>query len=247
MQGVLFGKQFKRMPRRMLKRLRGAALYAENNDGAGGWGSTGSENDQGKSDNNNDAPDTSKGDDGKKEGETIPKYRFDQVNEERKQLKAQLDQINADKAKAEEQEAIKRGEHEKIIAQKDQELADYKAKEERRKEREDALKSKNEARQEALKTAYGDKWGTVSNLLTGVEDPFKTAGILDSIEAMKPTTADDKKDGNGDNKQAPKGGSDLPSGQGQGRLAELKAKAERWERLSDREKRELYDLIEGKK
>jgi hypothetical protein len=59
---------------------------------------------------------------------------------------------------------------------------------------------------------------------------------------MKPT--EEKKE---DNNQAPKWGSSVPDGKNAGRFAELKAKAERGERLSDRERRELYDLVEGKK
>lgn len=99
----------------------------------------------------------------------------------------------------------------------------------------------NNARVEKLKTAYGDRWSTVSNLLTDGDDPFKTAKTLDAIEAMLPSKEENKEE-----HKAPKGGSDIPGGKNQGRLAELKAKAERGERLSDRERKELYDLIEGK-
>lgn len=56
-----------------------------------------------------DTPDTSKDDAGKKEGnQSIPKARFDEINEKYKAAKAELDKINADKAKAQEQEALKR-------------------------------------------------------------------------------------------------------------------------------------------
>ena len=189
-----------------------------------------------------DTPDTSKDDAGKKEGNTsIPKARFDEINEKYKAAKAELDKINADKAKAQEQEALKRGEHEKLLAQKDQELADFRAKEEIWKARETSQMDTNNARVEKLKTAYGDRWSTVSNLLTDGDDPFKTAKTLDAIEAMLPSKEETKEE-----HKAPKGGSDIPGGKNQGRLAELKAKAERGERLSDRERKELYDLIEGK-
>jgi len=222
------------MPLRLLRRNH--ALFDVNDDGANGGGASGDVDN-----NTTDTPDTSKDDAGKKEGTTsIPKARFDEINEKYKAAKAELDKINAEKQKAEEQEALKRGEHEKLLAQKDQELADYKAKEEVWKAREISQTDANNARVEKLKTAYGDKWSNVSNLITEGDDPFKTAKTLDAIESMLPSNKD------GEHKQAPKGGSDIPGGSNQWRLAELKAKAERGERLSDRERKELYDLIEGK-
>lgn len=221
------------MPRWLLN--RNYRLYDVNDDGT-------TNADGGNGDNKEtDTPDTSKDDAGnKKEGNTsIPKARFDEINEKYKAAKAELDKINAEKQKAEEQEALKRGEHEKLLAQKDQELADYKAKEEIWKARETSQLDTNNARIEKLKTAYGDKWSNVSNLITEGDDPFKTAKTLDAIESMLPSQKEE-------HKQAPKGGSDVPGGNNQGRLAELRAKAERGERLSDRERKELYDLIEGK-
>ena len=198
--------------------------------------------DGGSADNKpTDTPDTSKDDAGKKEGnQSIPKARFDEINEKYKAAKAELDKINAEKKQAEEQEALKRGEHEKLIAERDKELADYKAKEEIWKAREISQTDANNARVEKLKAAYGDKWSNVSNLLDANDDPFKTSKTLDAIESMLPSNKD------ADHKPAPKGGSDVPGGNNQGRLAELRAKAERGERLSDRERKELYDLIEGK-
>lgn len=95
------------------------------------------------------------------------------------------------------------------MAQKDQELADYKAKEEVWKAREISQTDTNNARVEKLKTAYGDKWSNVSNLLNDGDDPFKTAKTLDAIESMLPSNKD------GEHKQAPKGGSDVPSGNNQ--------------------------------
>ena len=112
-----------------------------------------------------------------------------------------------------------------------------------RKAREDDLKAKNQSRVEALKTAYGDKWGTVSNLLHDNDDPFTASSTIDAIEAMQPKKEEgDKKD----DKPAPKWGSGVPSDGGSGRLAELKAKAEKGERLTDRERRELYELVQAK-
>lgn len=137
-------------------------MYDVADDGTTGAGADGGN----VEDKSTDTPDTSKDDAGKKEGnQSIPKARFDEINEKYKAAKAELDKINADKAKAEEQEALKRGEHEKLLAQKDAELADYKAKEEIWKARETSQMDTNNARVEKLRGAYGDKWSTVSNLL----------------------------------------------------------------------------------
>lgn len=225
------------MPRWILKRLN--RVYDVADDGTTGAGADGGN----VEDKSTDTPDTSKDDAGKKEGnQSIPKARFDEINEKYKAAKAELDKINADKAKAEEQEAIKRGEHEKVIAEKDKELEQYRAKEEMWKARETEQTTKNQARIDALKADYGEKWGTVANLIKEWDDPFATATTLDAIEAMKPTKAGDKEP----DKKDFKGGKGTPESWNQGRLAELKAKAERGERLSDRERKELYDLIEGK-
>lgn len=188
---------FKRMPRRLRNLNR--ALYEANNDGAGGGsgadnqtGTDGNPTDgAGKQDGENKNPDNG--------GASIPKYRFDEVNNKYKAAQAELDAIKAEKAKQAEAEALKRGEHEKLLAQKESELEAYKTKEAIRKQREEELTSKNNARVEALKTSYGDKWGTVSNLLHDGDDAFITSKTLDAIEAMKPT--EEKKE---DNNQAPK-------------------------------------------
>lgn len=190
---------FKRMPKRLLANLN-RALYAPNDDG--GNGGAGGDNQTGADGNPTD--ETGKKTEGENKnpdngGASIPKYRFDEVNEKYKAVKAELDKINAEKSKQAEQEALKRGEHEKLLAQKDSELEAYKTKEAIRKQREEELTSKNNARVEALKTSYGDKWSTVSNLLHENDDAFITAKTLDAIEAMKPT--EEKKE---DNNQAPK-------------------------------------------
>lgn len=89
------------MPRWLLN--RNYRLYDVNDDGT-------TNADGGNGDNKEtDTPDTSKDDAGKKEGNTsIPKARFDEINEKYKAAKAELDKINAEKQKAEEQEALKR-------------------------------------------------------------------------------------------------------------------------------------------
>lgn len=188
------------MPKRLLANLN-RALYAPNDDG--GNGGAGGDNQTGADGNPTD--ETGKKTEGENKnpdngGASIPKYRFDEVNNKYKTAQAELDAIKAEKAKQEEAEALKRGEHEKLLAQKDQEIANYKAKEEMRKAREDDLKAKNQSRVEALKTAYGDKWGTVSNLLHDNDDPFTASSTIDAIEAMQPTK-DEKKE---DDKQPPK-------------------------------------------
>lgn len=190
---------FKRMNKRRLRGLN-RTLYAPNDDG--GNGGSGADNQTGTDGNPTDGAGKNEGENKNPDngGASIPKYRFDEVNEKYKSTKAELDAIKAEQAKQAEAEALKRGEHEKLLAQKDQELASYKAKEEMRKAREDDLKAKNQSRVEALKTAYGDKWGTVSNLLHDNDDPFTASSTIDAIEAMQPTK-DEKKE---DDKQPPK-------------------------------------------
>ena len=188
------------MNKRRLRGLSRPCYYMADTDGAGG-SSSGGDNGTGPDGNPTDGAGKQDGDNKNPDkGDTsIPKYRFDEVNNKYKAAQAELDAIKAEKAKQEEAEALKRGEHEKLLAQKDSELEAYKTKEAIRKQREDELTSKNNARVETLKASYGDKRGTVSNLLHDGDDAFITAKTLDAIEAMKPT--DDKKEGD---KQAPK-------------------------------------------
>lgn len=88
----------------------------------------------------------------------MPYSRFAEVNNQKKELETQLEAYRkkeaeeAEKKKNDEEvEAKKRGEYEKLIEQKDKELADYKSKQEAWTKREEALIAKNTKRIEALK------------------------------------------------------------------------------------------------
>nr|DAE28422.1 MAG TPA: hypothetical protein [virus sp. ctLl75]DAS07727.1 MAG TPA: hypothetical protein [Caudoviricetes sp.] len=88
----------------------------------------------------------------------MPYSRFAEVNNQKKELETQLEAYRKKEAEEaekkkndEEAEAKKKGEYEKLIEQKDKELADYKSKQEAWTKREEALTAKNTKRIEALK------------------------------------------------------------------------------------------------
>lgn len=116
---------------------------------------------------------------------SIPKYRFDEVNEKRKAAEAELAKYKEAEVKKAEEEALKRWEYEKIISQKDQEIADFKKQQEAWKVREEVVKSKNEERLQKLEKEFGENWNSVKGLVDDITDPFVLSGKLDSLEAMK--------------------------------------------------------------
>lgn len=192
------------------------------------------------------APDTApkdeggKEDEGKKTPETVPYDRFAEVNSKKKELETQLAayqkkeaEENEKKKKDEEEKAKQNGEYQKLIDQKDQELADYKAKQEAWTKREEALTAQNNSRIEALKTKLGEAWPTAESLITGKTDPFELATTLDAVEKLH---------GEG-TKNPPKGGGDVPDGNGSGRLTELKEILQKGGRLTSWEQREYFKLL----
>lgn len=181
------------------------------------------------------APDTApkdeggKSDEGKKTPETVPYERFAEVNGQKKELEAQLAaykqkeaEENEKKKKDEEEKAKQNGEYQKLIDQKDQELADYKAKQEAWTKREEALTTQNNSRIEALKTKLGETWPTAESLITGKTDPFELATTLDAVEKLHGESS----------KNPPKGGGNIPDGNGSGRLTELKEILQKGGRLT---------------
>jgi len=85
---------------------------------------------------------------------------------------------------ADEEEAKKKGEFEKLLTQKDQEIAEYKKQSESWKEREDIVSKRNQERMSALEKSLGDKWGTAKSLIDDINDPFKLSSKLDSLESI---------------------------------------------------------------
>jgi predicted esterase YcpF (UPF0227 family) len=93
----------------------------------------------------------------------VPYDRFKEVNDANKAMKAKLAEYEKKEAEeaekkrlADEEEAKKNGEFEKLLTQKDQEIADYKKQQETWKEREETVKSRNAERVETLKKNLGD-------------------------------------------------------------------------------------------
>ena len=228
----------------MWKRINGRlvrVLLDANKDGAGGWewGDT------------TDTSDTSKDDSGKKdEGDkktpdNVPYDRFKEVNDANKQMKAKLAEYEKKEAEeaekkrlADEEEAKKKGEFEKLLTQKDQELADLKKQQETWKEREETVKSRNAERVETLKKDLGDWWNDYENLVSDINDPFNLSQKLDSIEKI----AWSKKS------SGSSGGSNMPSWwKNEGRLAELQEKARKWEHLTNLEQQEYLKLAREKR
>lgn len=212
-------------------------LFDANKDGAGGWESG---DDGQKSDT--DSSDTSKDDQDKKEegkDTSIPKSRFDEVNERMKKAEAELAKRDAEKKKQEEEEAKKRGEHEKLLAERDKEIADLKKQQELWTEREDALKSRNTERVEALKKDLGDGWKDYETFIEDINDPFKLSQKLDSLEKIVSSKKSTSKSS---------GGSDMPSWwKNEGELAELQARANKGEHLSIWEQARLLQLARWKR
>lgn len=222
-------------------------LLDANTDGAGGWesGDDGQKSDTGSSDNTS-GDDSGKKDEGdKKTPDNVPYDRFKEVNDANKAMKAKLAEYEKKEAeeaekkkKADEEEAKKNGEFEKLLTQKDQEIADYKKQQETWKEREETVKSRNAERVETLKKNLGDWWNDYEALVSDITDPFKLSQKLDSIEKI----AWSKKSGGSS------GGSNMPSWwKNEGRLAELQEKARKWEHLTNLEQQEYLKLAREKR
>lgn len=166
----------------------------------------------------------------KEDWTSIPKYRFDEVNERRKQAEAELAKYKEAESKKAEEEALKRWEYEKIISQKDQEIADFKKQQETWKIREEVVKSKNEERLQKLEKDFGENWNSVKGLVDDITDPFVLSNKLDSLETMKSV-----------NKPASQQqwGSNVPWSWWVSRKQELMEKLRKGEMLTAREKQEL--------
>ena len=207
-------------------------LFSPNDD----W-STGNGGGGGAPSDPKDAP---TGDKDKDTPEHVPYSRFAEVNNQKKELETQLEAYRKKEAEEvekkkndEEAEAKKRGEYEKLIEQKDKELADYKSKQEAWTKREEALTAKNTKRIEALKAKLWEDWTTAESLIADISDPYKLEEKLDAIEVFRWVPQE---------KTPPKGGGDLPWGGGKWRLNELKEILNKGGRLTAGEQREFFRL-----
>ena len=168
------------------------------------------------------------------EGEknSVPYSRFKEVNDNYKEVKAKLEAIEEEKRKQAESEAIAKGEQEKIIAQKNQEIELLKKEKESWTQRENALSERNSVRISELSKKFGENWESVKSLIDDVKDPFILSGKLDSLEKMTTVTTPKQK-----------GGSDVPSWSWKTRKEELMDKVKKGERLTSKERAELYSEV----
>ena len=110
------------------------------------------------------------------------------MNDKYKEAKAELDRIEAEKQKKAEEEAIAKGEQEKVIAQKNSEIEALKKEQEVWKARETAVSERNSKRMTDLEKQFGDKWNDVKTLVEDITDPFVLSNKLDSLEKMSTNT-----------------------------------------------------------
>lgn len=123
--------------------------------------------------------------------DTVPYGRFKEVNDENKSLKAKLAEFESEKAKAEaerkqqeEAEALKKGEHEKIIAQKQAELDAYSSKEETWAKRTASIQAMVDVKYQEIQSSYGEEILTKAKELIGSEDPRVVLEKLDKVLAL---------------------------------------------------------------
>ena len=224
----------------MWKRINGRRVRVvldANKDGAGGWewGDTTDTSDTSKDD-------SGKQEEGKKTPDNVPYDRFKEVNDANKLMKAKLAEYEKKEAEeaekkrlADEEEAKKKGEFEKLLTQKDQELADLKKQQETWKAREETVSKRNEERIASLSKKFWDEWEWVKNLIEDITDPFVLSGKLDSMDTLV-----GKKD------STQKWGSKVPWSWGQTRKQELMEKLQKNGTLTAKEQSELLSLTDKK-
>lgn len=224
----------------MWKRINGRRVRVvldANKDGAGWWewGDTTDTSDTSKDD-------PGKQEEGKKTPDNVPYDRFKEVNDANKAMKAKLAEYEKKEAEeaekkrlADEEEAKKKGEFEKLLTQKDQELADLKKQQETWKAREETVSKRNEERIASLSKKFWDEWEWVKNLIEDITDPFVLSGKLDSMDTLV-----GKKD------STQKWGSKVPWSWGQTRKQELMEKLQKNGTLTAKEQSELLSLTDKK-
>lgn len=220
------------MPRWLLKSQR--KLFDVNDENNGGWGW---DKDTSNSDTSKNWE--GKNEEGKKTPENIPYDRFKEVNDANKALKEKLAEYEKKEAEeaekkrlADEEEAKKKGEFEKLLTQKDQELADLKKQQESWKAREEAQVKRNDERIEALAKKFWDEWGNVKNLIEWFTDPFVLSDKISTLENMSVKSS----------QWWQAGGSKVPSGGNMSRKQELMDKLNSGKPLSAKEQNELLTL-----
>ena len=113
--------------------------------------------------------------------ETVPYGRFKEVNDENKSLKAKLAEFESEKAKA---EALKKGEHEKIIAEKQSALDAYAAKEADWQKRTESIQALVDVKYKDIQTNHGDDILAKVKATIGSDDPWVVLEKLDNVLSL---------------------------------------------------------------
>ena len=171
--------------------------------------------------------------------ETVPYGRFKEVNDENKSLKAKLAEFESEKAKAEaekkkqeEAEALKKGEHEKIIAEKQAALDAYKSKEADWEKRTTSVQAMVDAKYKEIQTKHGDEILAKVKTAIGSEDPWVVLERFDAVMAVSELGT-----------QRPQGWQQQPAGNGKSKLEVLKEKVEKKERLTPEEEKSYFEEL----
>ena len=213
-----------------------SVLFAPN-DGGESTGSGGA----GNSDKTPEGKDSDPDNGGKDKGgnETVPYGRFKEVNDENKSLKAKLAEFESEKAKAEaekkkqeEAEALKKGEHEKIIAEKQSALDAYAAKEADWGKRTASIQAMVDGKLEEIKAGHGDDILAKVKATIGSDDPWVILEKLDNVLGLLGAWA-----------SRPQGWQQHPAGNGKSKLEILKEKVEKKERLTPEEERAYFEEL----
>ena len=171
--------------------------------------------------------------------ETVPYGRFKEVNDENKSLKAKLAEFESEKAKAEaekkkqeEAEALKKGEHEKIIAEKQSALDAYAAKEADWQKRTESIQALVDVKYKDIQTNHGDDILAKVKATIGSDDPWVVLEKLDNVLSLIGAWA-----------TRPQGWQQQPAGNGKSKLDILKEKVDKNERLTPEEEKSYFEEL----
>ena len=171
--------------------------------------------------------------------ETVPYGRFKEVNDENKSLKAKLAEFESEKAKAEaekkkqeEAEALKKGEHEKIIAEKQSALDAYKSKEDEWGKRTASIQAMVDVKLKEVQANHGDEILAKVKATIGSDDPWVILDKLDNVLGLLGAWT-----------TRPQGGQQQPAGGGQSTYDALKKKLDNGESLTPKEEKAYFEAL----
>ena len=161
--------------------------------------------------------------------ETVPYGRFKEVNDENKSLKAKLAEFESEKAKA---EALKKGEHEKIIAEKQSALDAYKSKEDEWGKRTASIQAMVDVKLKEVQANHGDEILAKVKATIGSDDPWVILEKLDNVLGLIGAWT-----------TRPQGGQQQPAGGGQSTYDALKKKLDNGESLTPKEEKAYFEAL----